>query len=52
MVHRVWKKNSDGKVNAALMQTINTGDHVDLNGIMMIVRSLIAAKEQEFLDDV
>lgn len=46
-VHQIWKSNFDDKVNLALTQTIHTGDHVDLNGIMMIVRALTAAIDHQ-----
>ncbi|KTD40155.1 hypothetical protein [Legionella parisiensis] len=46
-LYQIWESNSDGKINSALMQTIHTGVHADLNGIMMIVRALAAAIDHE-----
>lgn len=47
VLSQIWESNSDGKINSALMQTIHTGEHADLNGIMMIVRALIAAIDHQ-----
>ncbi|CAM2979794.1 Uncharacterised protein [Legionella steigerwaltii] len=47
IVHQVWKSNSNDQINLALSQTINTGEHANLNGIMMIVRALVAAIDHQ-----
>ncbi|KTD68573.1 hypothetical protein Lste_1731 [Legionella steelei] len=47
LVHHLWKKDTSEKVNLALMDTIHDGEHVNLNGIMMLVRAMVAAIDHQ-----
>lgn len=47
IVHQVWKSNTDGKVTLALLHPIETGEHANINGVMMIVRAMRAAIDHQ-----
>ncbi|WP_392536360.1 hypothetical protein [Legionella sp. 227] len=47
VVHQVWKSNTDGKVTLSLLHPIETGEHADINGVMMLVRAMRAAIDHQ-----